>query len=310
MKSLLLSSFLCFSLSLNAKDIFSDPQKYLFRYEVSIPPVEKDFRVWIPYPVQDSVQKILKFTSSSSLPLKLNKETKYGNQMIFISGKGTEKKIKLLFQYEVLRYPDKGSKKKPDTYHSLKSDSLIPFSPQIRKISEKQAKKFTKPSQKIKTLYKYIVKTMTYDKSGTGWGKGDAVWACSTKRGNCTDFHSLFIALNRIQNIPATFEIGFPIPQEQTSGFVPGYHCWAKAYASDKGWIPVDTSEAKKTGKIDAYFGILPSNRIHFSSGRDIVLNPPQKEKPLNYFIYPYMEVQGKSFSNLESTFYFRKISS
>ena len=29
--------------------------------------------------------------------------------------------------------------------------------------------------------------------TGTGWGPGDAIWACDNKRGNCTDYHSLLI---------------------------------------------------------------------------------------------------------------------
>ena len=36
---------------------------------------------------------------------------------------------------------------------------------------------------------------MRYDKSGTGWGHGDVLYACDAKKGNCTAFHSLFIAM-------------------------------------------------------------------------------------------------------------------
>jgi len=32
-----------------------------------------------------------------------------------------------------------------------------------------------------------------------------------------------------------------------------------------------------------------------FSTGRDVVLNPMQEEGPLNYFIYPYAEINGVS---------------
>ena len=35
---------------------------------------------------------------------------------------------------------------------------------------------------------------MRYDKSGIGWGRGDALYACDAKRGNCTDFHALLMA--------------------------------------------------------------------------------------------------------------------
>src|SRR5205814_2013820 len=78
--------------------------------------------------------------------------------------------------------------------------------------------------EKIQAFYDYVYRTMTYNKDGTGWGRGDAIWACNNKRGNCTDFHSLFIAMLRSQGIPARFLIGLPVP-EASEGTIGGYHC-------------------------------------------------------------------------------------
>jgi hypothetical protein len=49
-------------------------------------------------------------------------------------------------------------------------------------------------------------------------------------------------------------------------------------------------------------------NRVFFTFGRDIRLSPLQKGGPLNYFIYPYAELDGKPFSALQSHFSFRDI--
>jgi len=57
---------------------------------------------------------------------------------------------------------------------------------------------------------------MRYDKSGTGWGHGDTLWACDSKRGNCTDFHSVFLSMARSQQIPSRFEIGSPSRRTST----------------------------------------------------------------------------------------------
>jgi hypothetical protein len=54
------------------------------------------------------------------------------------------------------------------------------------------------------------------------------------------------------------------------------------------------------------FFGAHDDNRFFFASGRDIRLSPLQKGEPLNYFIYPYAELDSKSFSNLQSQFSFR----
>jgi transglutaminase-like putative cysteine protease len=148
---------------------------------------------------------------------------------------------------------------------------------------------------KARVLYDVVNGHMKYDKSKPGWGRGDSAWACDSGFGNCSDFHSLFISLARSQKLPAKFEIGFGLPEKRGKGDVPGYHCWAKFRPSDKGWVGVDISEANKNPKMkDYYFGNLTEDRIAFSTGRDLTLVPPQKGKPLNFFIYPYVEVGGK----------------
>ena len=146
-----------------------------------------------------------------------------------------------------------------------------------------------------KMLYDLVNNHMKYSKEGIGWGQGDAVWACDSKYGNCSDFHSLFISLARSQKIPSKFEIGFPLPEARGRGEIPGYHCWAKFRPTGKDWIPVDISEANKNPKMkDYYFGNLTEDRITFSTGRDIELVPKQSGDPLNFIVYPYVEVDGK----------------
>lgn len=292
---------------------FREAKKYRFSYEVEVhAPKEregKNLSIWIPYPLEDEAQKILNFKLKTPGPIRITRESKHGNRMIYYSGKSSTDSLKFLFEYEILRSPYRGRRllnDKQERLHYLEADRLVPLDSLIRDIAVETGSRFKKPSQKIRAFYDYVVKTMTYDKSGEGWGRGDALWACNTKRGNCTDFHSLFIGLSRSQKIPARFDIGFPLPNDQKSGTVLGYHCWAEAFAEDHHtWIPVDATEAKKTGKVNAYFGVLPSNRIHFTRGRDIILNPPQKGEPLNYFIYPYAELDGKLFSDIHKSFSF-----
>jgi transglutaminase-like putative cysteine protease len=159
---------------------------------------------------------------------------------------------------------------------------------------------------KARAIYNYVLANMRYDKSGTGWGNGDAIWACTAKRGNCTDFHSLLIGMMRAAGIPARFEIGFPLPPDQHSGVISGYHCWAEFYVEPYGWIPVDASEAwKHADKRDYFLGAHDDNRLQFTTGRDIRFEPAQKESPLNYFIYPYAELDGKPLA-LPSAFSFQ----
>ena len=154
-----------------------------------------------------------------------------------------------------------------------------------------------------------MLQHMSYDKSRPGYGTGDAVWACDSRFGNCTDFHSLFMSLARSQSIPTQFEIGYPLPTGKKAGQLTGYHCWAWFHQSGLGWQPVDISEADKHPELtDYYFGHLSSDRVAFSVGRDIQLAPAQRGKPLNYFVVPYAEVDGVAIesSQLDFTLSFR----
>lgn len=57
----------------------------------------------------------------------------------------------------------------------------------------------------------------------------------------------------------------------------------------------MDISEANKDpGQREYFFGHLCENRVAFTTGRDIDLVPRQAGAPLNFFIYPYVEVDGK----------------
>jgi transglutaminase-like putative cysteine protease len=145
-------------------------------------------------------------------------------------------------------------------------------------------------------IYDYVRQVMTYDKTTPGWGRGDTRRACLLGKGNCTDFHSLFISMARAQQIPARFKIGVVIPQ-QSSGVVAGYHCWAEFYVPGRGWIPVDASEAwKHPERADDYFGAHDPNRLLISVGRDLRLTPRQRGQPANLFFAPYVEVDGRTF--------------
>jgi hypothetical protein len=71
----------------------------------------------------------------------------------------------------------------------------------------------------------------------------------------------------------------------------------------------VDISEAwKHQSKKDYFFGAHDADRVQFTAGRDIELSPRQQGDPLNYFIYPYVEVGGKAYPNIANDFSFADV--
>ncbi len=129
--------------------------------------------------------------------------------------------------------------------------------------------------KKARAIYDWVVEHMEYKKVGSGWGNGDTFWACSQRYGNCTDFHALVISLARTEGIPARFEIGFPVPEDR-----------------------------------ELFYGTQPADRIHFTTGRDLTLGPDHRGPPLNFFIYPRVEIDGQpQEAPIETRFRYRNVS-
>lgn len=301
-------------------------RNFEFTYVTKIPGVPTDAKIskiWIPLPQSDAYQAISDLKIDSAFPYATHHDSEYGNEYAYLevpaAKTGAVQEVRVHFQVarQEHRVALEGSttsrsrgqgveRDSADLKRFLQPDQRIPLQGVIAELSAEQTRGIQDPMAKARAIYDYVIATMRYDKSGTGWGNGDAIWACTAKRGNCTDFHSLFIGMMRAAGIPARFEIGFPLPEEQHAGAIPGYHCWAEFYLERYGWIPVDASEAwKHPEKKNYFFGAHDYNRVQFTVGRDIRLDPAQQGEPLNYFIYPYGEIDGKPIK-LESAFSFQ----
>jgi len=267
--------------------------------------------LWIPYPIESSQQVIEEFRIDSPFPHTLNREGKFGNRMIFLSIPDPPSSFGISMSYTVRRHESSGESSSPETQErigwSLESSRLIPLSPFAAEIARTHADPKSSLSEQARSLYDHTLSHMNYDKTGEGWGNGDFQYACDYGKGNCTDYHSYFIGLCRNIGIPAYFEIGYSVPSNLTEGTIPGYHCWAYFW-DGKAWIPVDISEADKNReKTDYYFGHHDPNRVALSRGRDITLSPPQNEGSLNYFVFPYSEVDGRKHGAIDWTITFKE---
>ena len=139
------------------------------------------------------------------------------------------------------------------------------------------------------------------------YGNGNSLYACDIGVGNCTDYHSYFMSLGRTLNVPVRFHMGFPIPSGN-EGVVKGYHCWADYFVEDKGWFPVDISEADKDPKLkDYFFGTIDNSRVDMMIGRDFVLEGYDNGK-LNLFIYPILEIDDEVSSSFTKKFSYKDL--
>lgn len=257
-------------------------------------------RIWLPVPPSTADQTVSIVNQKLPGQARRGKESKYGNEMLYVEGKaGADGTIPLSVTYRVKRNEVVGESGTPprgreEAEQFLQADTKVPVGGKSLMLLE--GRKLPMDQLKAgKVLYDIVNAHMRYSKEGVGWGQGDSDWACDSKFGNCSDFHSMFISLARAQKIPAKFEMGFPVPEKRGEGEIGGYHCWAFFKPDGKGWVPVDISEANKFPKMrEYYFGNLTEDRVTFTTGRDITLEPKQDGPPLNFLIYPYAEVNGK----------------
>jgi transglutaminase-like putative cysteine protease len=312
-----------FSFLLASAALAQSTRHFTFTYAFTVKglPAGQPVRIWFPAAHSDAYQDVRVISATGDLKLKPTREPRFGNEIYYAETKKAKRAdLHFSVEYNVVRHEhltlginrphlENASLSKKELRQYLAPNRLVPITGLPAELAAKVVAGKSSTLQKARAIYDYVFDNMRYEKTGTGWGRGDVLYACDVKKGNCTDFHSLFIAMARSQRIPAKFEIGFPLPADEHASEIPGYHCWAEFFDPQYGWVPVDISEAwKHPAKRYYFFGANDDGRLQLSIGRDLKLNPPQAGEPLNYFVYPYVEVAGKSYPNISDEFSFSDV--
>jgi transglutaminase-like putative cysteine protease len=275
--------------------VITDRDEFEFLYRATLPEITNSARMWLPLPVTDAFQTVeLKSINAPRTRTTLD-EPEHGNKVLFLQLGPEDSKKVVEIRYQIQRLEKSAyTEKVPEPGKYLSAVRLVPNNEEFRSIAGEVVEGKKGDLVRARALYDHVIDRMRYMKYGSGWGKGDAVYACDVRTGNCTDFHSYFIALSRAVGIPARFAIGAGIPSERDEGGIDGYHCWAEFYAESK-WWPVDISEGDKYSSLATYyFGHHPANRIELSRGRDLVVEPGPVSGPINFLAYPVFEMDGE----------------
>ena len=290
--------------------VIRDRDEFEFLYRATLPQMSGAARMWIPLPDKDAFQTVEIKSINAPAKHRILQDPEYGNRVLFLelTPKDSGKTVELRFNVQRLEKAVY-AEQPPDAEKYLKPERLVPDGENFRAIAEKVVEGKKSDLVRARSIYDHVIDRMRYMKYGSGWGKGDAVYACDARTGNCADFHSYFIALARSVGIPARFAIGAAIPSERNEGGIDGYHCWAEFY-TDGQWWPVDISEADKYSSLSTYyFGHHPANRVEFSRGRDLVVEPGPASGPINFLAYPVLEINGKP-AKVKVEFFFNRSTS
>lgn len=281
---------------------------FRFHYEAKIPELEGEAELWMPVPKSDRFQDVEIVSMEVPGEEKITKEEGYGNRILYTKLSPEQSGDTIEAVYDVKRKeksPYEDPDADPESY--LTASALLPVGGRFQRIADSvlAGDEAKNRLMKARALYDHVMDTVSYQKVGK-YGTGDAEYACDSRSGNCTEFHSLFISLARSAGIPARFAIGASIPSERNEGGLSGYHCWAEFYAKGK-WWPVDISEANKYEDLQAYyFGHHPANRIELSRGRGLSPDPSPSTGPIDFLAYPVLEVDGER-KSVETYFSFQR---
>lgn len=276
--------------------VIEGTDRFEFFYKFQIPEIKDSARMWIPLAASDPFQSVEIKSQKTAGKKKILTDREFGNRILYLELGPEDSGMPVEIHYMVERQ-EKGpyEGEKPQMQAFLSASPLLPVGGRFSDIVYDILKDKQNESHlmKARALYDYIIDNVRYAKQGK-YGTGDANFACDSRSGNCTEFHSFFISLARTAGIPARFAIGAAIPSERNEGGVNGYHCWAEFYAEGK-WWPVDISEGNKYSALATYyFGHHPANRFEFSRGRDLEVHPGPTSGPIPFHAYPVMEIAEK----------------
>jgi len=290
----------------------------------------EEAKLWLPYPVSDSSQNVSAVKLSGDFSESgVYTDRENGTPMLFARWDKDTISRKLVFvarveRQELLRrnLPATEVAWDPSDYRQyLAPTGLGPVDGEVRKLAERITKGKQGVLAKARAIYDWTCENTYRDPDTRGCGTGDVCALLKKPGGKCADISSIFIALCRAAGVPCREVFGIRIGKKEKEDITGWQHCWAEFYLPGYGWVPVDPADVRKamlveklklddvkTGEYRNYFwGGIDQFRIRLSYGRDLTMNPPQTGAPVNYFMYPFAQIGGKSLDWLDpKTFSYR----
>lgn len=292
-------------------------------FDLSDQPADQEAKLWIPYPVSDANQLITHMKISGDYDESaVYTDQKYSTPMLYARWEKGAKSRKLTMSFAAVRqevikkdFPKEEGNWDPRDYALyLSPTSRGPIDGPVADLAKKIVGDKTSVYDKAKAIYDWICENMYRDPATKGCGPGDVCALLVTPGGKCTDIHSVFVALCRAAGVPAREVFGIRMGKKPVQDISKWQHCWAEFFLPGYGWVPVDPADVRKMmlkqnlklgdAKTKAYreyfWGGWDAYRVKLAEGRDLILNPPQANGPINTFGYPYAEVGTKTLDWLD----------
>src|SRR6266699_6157227 len=169
--------------------IVKGTDQFEFVYRVKLPEIKGEARVWIPLAKTDAFQTVTE--EKLNIPVKWERvhDRDYGNDICVLHPQPADSGKTIEVRYRVGRKEKAAySASSADAARYLRPEKLVPVNETFRTLAQKAVADKKDDLDRAKALYDHVMGRMRYDKSGTGWGRGDALYACDARTGNCSDF--------------------------------------------------------------------------------------------------------------------------
>ena len=155
-------------------------RSFLLTYQATIREIPKDAKTvdaWVPLPQTDSNQTIHQISIIAPVPVTIGRESRFGNQSLHVRVNGPKRPVQIILVVEATRRENRGRQESlsaEDRLTHLAPEPLVPLDGPIRELAIAATKGLTTDEDKARAIYQKVTGMMKYDKSGTGWGRGDA----------------------------------------------------------------------------------------------------------------------------------------
>ena len=293
------------------------------QFDLSHQPAGEEARLWIPYPVSDSHQRISEVRIAGTADeTAVYTDQQFSTPMLHARWPAGKENRTLTFSYRVermeRRHPDLTRPETPwdpaDYAPWLAPTRLAPLDGPVKALADKITAGKTTVLSKARAIYDWTCDNTYRNPETRGCGAGDVCQLLEDPGGKCGDLSSIYVTLCRAAGVPARHVLGLRQGSKATQDITTWQHCWAEFYLPGTGWVAADPADVRKgmlkrgLGRYDpvpedlreVFWAGVDAARIRVSVGRDLTLNPPQAGDPVNYLMYPFAQVGGTTLDWLD----------
>jgi transglutaminase-like putative cysteine protease len=286
-----------------------------FAVDVAAPRDAKSVKLWFPYPTSDATQAIsnLRFDGNYST-FTLSREPNSGALYLYTEWKGPAEHRTLTVSFHarsrenrVPNLAERAGDLPVEVRKYLESEFWVPVEdPRVKAAAAEATRGRKGHLAKARGVYDWVVENTRRDPNVPGCGLGRVEVTIAQRTGKCADISSVFVAVARAAGVPAREVFGLRLGQPGEADITDGHHCWVEFYLPGTGWVPADPADVRKAmlaKNLDLaaakpvrefYFGAVDQFRIQLQKGGRGLTFPEGNAEKVNYFMYPYAEVDGK----------------